>query len=274
MKYKIKLAVIMVLTLSMFYSCKKNVLRTTETFLPDDKAFVKFNLLSPGTPNVMIKVNEGKINSSTAGFLGVFPNTINLQDYVALPTTSNIKFSIPNLGTSNDSIIINTTQLTFQPKKFYSVTLADTGINRTFFSVLDNENIPLTADSFYNIRLIHAMADSTSLTPPNLSLIRVDSTSSTSFIRDTIINNIPYKTASNLVTVPTYSKRIGTTNSFHSFVRYRLFVTSTGVSIGNLVTPAQSTLITRRNTSIYAIGFIKGTGIFAPTLSSTILFNK
>ncbi|MCY7290974.1 MAG: DUF4397 domain-containing protein, partial [Ferruginibacter sp.] len=230
MKYKITLIVLTALTLSSLFGCKKNVLRSTETFLPDDKAYVKFALLSPNTPAVMIKVNEQKVNATTAGFLGVFPTTLNFQDYVALPTTSTIKFSLPNLGTGNDSIIINTTQLTFQPKKFYSATLADTGVDRTLFSVLDDENIPLTADSFYNIRLIHAMAKS-----PNLSLIRVDSTNATSFIRDTIINDIAFKSASKLVTVPVYSKRIGTSTTFHSFVRYRLFVTSTGVSIANLV---------------------------------------
>ena len=269
MKFKISSIIILVITISLFYSCEKNVLRSTETFLPDDKAFVKFNLLSPNTSNLMIKVNDSKINATTAGFLGVFPSTINFQDYVAIPTTSSIKFAQPNTGTGNDSLVILTTPLTFEAKKFYSLTLADTGIDRTLFSILDEENVPIPEDSFYNIRLINAMAKS-----PNLSLIRVDSTTSTSFIRDTIANNIAFKSASRLVTVPVYSKRIGTTSSFHSFVRYRLFVTSTGVSIGNLVTPPQNTVITRRNATIYAIGFVNGTGNFAPLLSPAILFNK
>lgn len=269
MKFKISSTLALLIAVSLFYSCEKNVLRSTETFLPEDKAFVKFFLLSPNTPNLMIKVNDSKINASTGGFLGVFPATLNNQDYVAIPTTSTIKFSQPNSGTGNDSLVILTTPLTFEAKKFYSLTLADTGIDRTLFSVLDEENVPIPADSFYNIRLINAMAKS-----PNLSLIRVDSTTSTSFIRDTIATNIAFKSASKLVTVPVYSKRIGTTTSFHSFVRYRLFISSTGVSIGNLVTPPQNTVITRRNISIYAIGFLNGTGTLAPTLSNTLLYNK
>ena len=271
MKCKISSTLALLIAVSLFYSCEKNVLRSTETFLPEDKAFVKFNLLSPSNPNIgiMIKVNEEKINASTAIFLGIFPLTINNQDYVAVPTTSSIKISQPNTGTRNDSLVILTAPFKFEAKKFYSLTLADTGIDRTLFSVLDEDNIPLPADSFYNLRFINAMAKS-----PNLSLIRVDSTTSTSFIRDTIANNIAFKNASSLVTLPVYPKRIGTSNSFHTFLRYRMIVTATGVSIGNLITPPQNTVITRRNTSIYAYGFANGIGVFAPTLSGTILFNK
>ena len=107
-------------------------------------------------------------------------------------------------------------KIDLQAKKYYSLTLADTGVDRTFFPLLDENGISLPPDSSYNIRLIHAMAKS-----PNLSLIRVDSTTSTSFIRDTIIKNVAFKGASDFFTVPIYSKRIGTTNTFHSFVRDR-----------------------------------------------------
>ena len=245
------------------------MLRSTETFLPEDKAFVKFYLLSPNTPSLMIKANEEKINNTTSGSNGVFPSTITFPDYAAIIPNSVIKLAIPNLGTRNDSVVLFTNKLTLEAKKFYSLTLADTGIDRTLFTILDENTNPLPADSFYNIRLINAMAKS-----PNLSLIRVDSTTSTSFIRDTIATDIAFKTASKLVAVPVYSKRItGTTSSFHSFVRYRLFVTTTGVSIGNLVTPAQSIAINQRNTSIYAVGFLNGTGNLIPQLTN-IVYNK
>ena len=268
MKIKLSSILLIVIACGLLNSCEKNVLRTTETFLPEDKAFAKFYLISPNTPNVMIKANDAKLNASTPGFGGVFPSTVTFPDYVAIPTNSVVKFSLPNLGTSNDSVVIFSNQVALEAKKYYSLTLADTGIDRTLFTILDDNSNALPADSSYNIRLVHAMAKS-----PNLSLVRVDSTSSTSVIRDTIIRDVAFKGASNFVTVPVYSKRIGTSASFHSFVRYRLVITATGVSIGNLITPAQTTGINQRNTSIYAIGFINGTGNLAPVLSQ-IVYNK
>jgi hypothetical protein len=269
MNIKLSSIVLTVLVISILYACKKNELRSTETFLPEGKSFVKFYLLSPNTPNLIIKANEEKINNSTSGFGGVFPSTINFPDYAAIPSSSTIKFALPYIGTGNDSLVLFTNQINLEAQKFYSVTLADTGIDRTQFVILDDNSGALPLDSFYNIRLVHAMAKS-----PNLSLIRVDSTTSTSFIRDTIIKNIAFKAASSFVTVPVYSKRVGTSSSFHSFVRYRLIISSTGVSLGNLVTPTQTTAINQRNTSIYASGFFNGvSGSLVPQLSS-IVYNK
>jgi hypothetical protein len=270
---QIQFIVFAFLSVILINSCEKNTLRTTETFLPEDKAYTKFYFISPGTPSVMVKVNNEKINGGNiSGSAGVFPSTITFPDYVATAAGGTLKLSQPNTGSSNDSIIIFTSTLPTVAKKYYSVTLADTGIDRTLFTIEDNQEAPLTDSGFYKIRLVNAMAKS-----PNLSLVRVDSNNATTVIRDTLIKDIAFKNASDFIKVPYTAKIVPGTNTtpptIFSFLRYRLIVTSTGASFGNLVTPAQTTAINQRYVSIYASGFLNGTGIYGPGLS-TIIYNK
>ena len=256
-------------------ACGKTELRTSENIFPTDKSLVKFVLLSPGTGNVMIKANDVKINSLSFGSSGIFPGIINSSsEYVALSPNSTISFALPFAGTGNDSIVLFKGNITTEAGKSYSATLADTGIDRTLFVVNDNAGV-LPMDSTYSIRFINAMAKS-----PSLSLIRVDSTNATQVVRDTLIRNIAYKSASDYVNVPLTAKRneasATTPQALHSFLRYRL-VTSTGVSLGNAITPPQtksSPGVNQRYISVYASGFATGAGIFAPTLQTTIVFNK
>ena len=262
-------------TLLLINSCEKTELRTTENITPTDKSLVKFFLLSPGTGAVMIKANDGKINSLSLGSGGIFPGIINSSsEYVAIAPNSTIKLALPFAGTANDSVIVFNGSISTEAGKNYSVTLADTGIDRTLFVVNDNAG-GLPKDSTYNIRLINAMAKS-----PSLSLVRVDSTSATQVIRDTIIRDIAFKTASNYINVPLTAKinEASTSNpkSIYSFLRYRL-VTSTGLSVGATITPPQTVSspgLNQRYISVYASGFASGTGIFAPVLQPTIVYNK
>jgi hypothetical protein len=270
---KTNFALIALLIIVLISSCEKNTLRTLDTFLPEDKAFTKFYFISPGTPSVMVKVNNEKLNGANiSGSAGVFPVTVTFPDYTATAPGGTLKLSLPNIGTSNDSITIFTSIMPTVAKKYYSVTLADTGIDRTLFTIEDNQEAPLTDSGFYKIRLVNAMAKS-----PNLSLVRVDSNNATSVIRDTLIKDIAFKNASDFIKVPYTAKIVPGTSTVpptvFSFLRYRLIVTSTGASFGNLVTPAQTTAINQRYVSIYASGFLNGTGIYAPGLS-TIIYNK
>lgn len=256
-------------------ACGKTELRTSENIFTTDKSLVKFVLLSPGTGNVMIKANDVKVNSLSFGSSGIFPGIVNSSsEYVALSPNSTISFALPFAGTGNDSIVLFKGNITTEAGKSYSATLADTGIDRTLFVVNDNAG-ELPMDSTYSIRLINAMAKS-----PSLSLIRVDSTNATQVVRDTLIRNIAYKSASDYVNVPLTAKRneasTTTPQALHSFLRYRL-VTSTGVSLGNAITSPQtksSPGVNQRYISVYSSGFATGAGIFAPTLQTTIVFNK
>jgi hypothetical protein len=239
-------------------SCDKAPLRSTITYLPTDKAFVRLALYSPGTPAVMIKANDVKINgNTTSGNGGFFPATTTFPDYAAVPANSTIKLSLANSGTQNDSIVLFNSQLNFEAGKFYSVTLADTGINRTAFSTPDEFLTP--KDSFLSVRLINAMVGST------LTLLRIDSATATDVVRDTLARNIPYKGTSGFISVKTFTTR--------PFIRIRIISSVNGRSYGSPQIPPQALATgSRRSITYYAFGFENGVTatIYAPGLSAHI----
>lgn len=231
-------------------SCEKAPLNNTITFLPTDKAFIRFALFSPNTPSVMIKADSVKLNGNTTpGFIGYFPATTTSPDYAAVPAGSTLQLSLANTGTQNDSIVLFKSKLALDAGKFYSVTLADTGVNRTAFSIEDQFLTPV--DSFLNVRLINAMVGST------LSLLRIDSTSATDVVRDTLARNIPYKGTSGFIAVNTFSTR--------PFIRIRIVSSLTGKPYGSPQTPPQTVQTgSKRSITYYAFGFEDG--VIAPYL--------
>jgi len=240
-----------------FYSCEKAPLRSTITFLPTDKAFVRIALFSPNTPAVMIKANDVKLNgNNTFGNGGFFPAITTFPDYSAVDAGSTIKLSLANSGTQNDSVVLFNSKLNLEKGKFYSVTLADTGINRTAFSIQDQFLPPV--DSFLSVRLINAMVGST------LTLIRVDSTNATDFVRDTLVRNIPFQGTSGFIAVKTFTLR--------AFIRIRIVSSINGRSYGTPQIPPQSLATgSRRSITYYAFGFENGTiAPFLPALSAHI----
>lgn len=246
-------------------ACKKNIIENLPYDLPTDKAYVRFALFSPGTTAVLIKVNDIKINgSNTGGNGGIYPSISNTPDYAAVPTTGNFRLSLANSGTSNDSVLIFNSQIAVQAGKFYAVTLADTGIDRTVFSVPDNLG-PLPDSGFFNLRLINAMAK----TEP-LNLIRIDSTSATSVVRDTIARNIAFKSASNFIKLSISPLPISPSapSVLYSFLRFRI-ATVSGVPLANVTPPAPISL-NQRSVTTYAFGFGNGTLIYSPGLSNFI----
>lgn len=240
-------------------ACKKNEITLTPYVVPTDKAFVRFALFSPGTPAVMIKVNDVKINgANTSGSSGLFPSTVNFPDYAAIPPNGTFRLSLPNAGTANDSVLLFNSSLNVEANKFYSVSLADTGADRTVFAIQDNFGA-IAADSFFTIRLINAMPKS-----PAINLIRVDSTNATTVVRDTIAKNITYKSASNYITSFIAPLR------GYSFLRFRT-VTTTGMLLSSIAPP--STTYNKRGVTVYASGFANGTGTLVPALS-TFIYNQ
>jgi hypothetical protein len=242
-------------------ACEKAGLRLTEYSLPTDKAFVKVALFSPGTPNVMIKANDVKLNgANTSGTIGFFPLTATFPDYVAVVPNATIKLSLPNTGTQNDSTVLFTSNLGgLEANKFYALTLCDTGVNRTVFAT---EDVFLPQrDSFLSVRLINATVGS------NLTFIRVDSNSATDVVRDTLAKNIPFKGSSGFISVKTFTTR--------SFIRLRAF-NANGLNIGGQVIPPQ-TLATgsRRSITVYTSGILGSTVIsLAPFMHNVAITNQ
>lgn len=241
-------------------SCEKAGLRLTAYSLPTDKAFLRIALLSPNTPNVMIKSNDVKINgNATAGFSGIFPSTFTFPDFCSVDPGATIKLSLPNTGTQNDSVVLFTSKIGLEAGKYYSLTLADTGVNRTGFSIED-KFIP-QVDSFTSVRLINATVGAT------LNFIRVDSNNATDFVRDTIARNVAYKNTSGFVSVKTFTTR--------AFIRLRVATTSGVALIGAAIPPQTLATGSRRSITVYSTGFIDGlTGQLIPQLFTSPVTNQ
>ncbi len=232
--------------------CEKAGLSLTEYSLPTGKAFVRFALLSPGTPAVMIKANEIKINgTNTSGSGGFFPATATFPDYAAVDPGAVLKLALPNLGTSNDSVVLFNSSIGVQAGKFYSVTLADTNSTRTAFATEDVFNQQV--DSFINIRLINACVGST------LNLIRVDSANGTDVVRDTLARNIPYKGTSGFIRCRALTTR--------PFIRIRVVRTDGRPLVAGVgLTPPQTAATAfRRSVTCYATGFDNGLATSVPS---------
>jgi hypothetical protein len=249
-------------------SCEKAPLRNTEVIIPSDKTFVRFAMFSPGTPSVALKANDIKLNGLTPGNIGFFPSTVGFPDYVAVPVNSTLKISLQNSGTQNDSVVVFSEKLNMAIGKFYSYTLADTGINRTAF-IYEDQFLP-QQDSILSIRLINAMVGT------GLHLIRIDSISATNVVRDTLAKNIPYKGSSGFIPVRVFGK-----DPVSSFVRIRIVSATTGrnfLAAGRAtadqhqgqIQPQALATGSRRSITYYGYGFENGTGIYAPGLSPHI----
>jgi hypothetical protein len=252
---KLTLAPVILILLGsiLFLACEKNDLRLTQFDLLTDQGFVKFAMFSPpvsgAITSVMIKVNDIKVNGATTPVHnGYFPSN-NLADYAAIAPNGTFRLSLPNLGTGNDSIVLFTGPLTIETAKPYTVVLADTGVNRTLFSVSD-DNIAIPDSGFASVRLVNAS--------PNagpLNFIRIDSTSPTVFTRDTIARNIAFKSGSTFIKIP-----FGT-------YRYRVTTAAGGVyAINNSVNIAN-----RRSATLFSTGFVGGTANFIPALTAPLL---
>jgi len=240
-----------------FFACDKNELRLTEYDLPQDKAYIRFALFSPGTPSTMIKVNDVKINgATTSGNGGFFPSIVNSPDYSAITPNGNFRLSLPNTGTGNDSVLLYSGTLAVEAKKFYSVCLADTGISRTLFAIEDKLGA-LPDSGYVNIRLINAQPKLEAL-----NLIRIDSTSSTVVVRDTIARNIAYKSATDYIKTSISPLPLPTPPGNYSFLRFRV-VTASGLTVGSVSLPTSPTP-NQRSMTAYAFGFSNGTGVYAP----------
>jgi hypothetical protein len=138
--------------------------------------------------------------------------------------------------------------------KYYTVLLADTGVDRTVFIVPD-DTPPPPDTGFMNLRFVNAMAK----TQP-LSLIRIDSANATTVIRDTLFKNVAFKEASPFVRV--------SVKQVHPFLRYRMIIAATGQLIGpSFTVSSTATFLNLRSGTIYAAGFGNGTtGSLVPTL--------
>lgn len=154
---KIILAVF-VTTTGLLWACKKNELRQTPFDGVEGKALVKFNYSSPYfykttapvVPNraVTIKIN-GKIVSSPITYSTPYPggglNTggNSYADYLsAEPGMNTISVVIPFSKTSQDSIVLYTTQVDLKANEYQTIHITDTAENTTHIISYDPYDKP------------------------------------------------------------------------------------------------------------------------------------
>ena len=237
-------------------ACQKSELRATEYDLPTTQTFVRFVFLSPGLPFVMIKVNDKKVNGNfTLGSGGIFPTNSTIAEYAAIPPNGALRLSLPNTGTSNDSVVLFTGNMTTMKGIYYTTVLADSNSTRSLLSFVDDPG-PLPDSAFTRLRFINASGKS-----PGLTLIRIDSSSATLVTRDTLFRNVAFGNATEFITIPT--------NPVNAFLRYRLVQTSTGALVGAPFSPLIGSSSNRRATTLISSG-IWGT-TFSPGLSFQIV---
>jgi len=263
-KINCNLSILVVLVI-IFISCEKSELRLTETFLPTDQAFVRFNLHSPNTlGSVAIKINDQKINGNlTSPISGVFPAVVNTPEYAAVPVGSNFKLSILRTASLTDSVLLFSSNLQLEKNKFYSVYLADTFSTRSLF-ILEDNDASLVDTAFVKLRLVNAMPNTA------LSFIEIDSLNPTSVKRDTLSRNIAFKSSSGFLTVPLR-------NPTNAPLRFRIVSSSTGATVASfnptVAYATAGTFSAGRSMTITISGFLGGTSPYSPSLQSTI-YNK
>lgn len=262
MKIKNILAVAFFIS-TFFIACKKNELATTEYTLPVDKAMVRLAFFSPTvtTTSVMIKVNDVKLNGAFTNIsAGFFPTAVLNSDYAAVPPNATFKLSIPNTATSNDSVVLFTSNFGgVEANKFYTLILTDTGVNRTGFR-LDDSEAQNPDSGFVSLRFANAVPNAP------INIIRIDSANPTTVVRDTILRNIAFKSASAFTRIS-----LASAVTPASAIRFRA-VTGTGgaVPAGIVIGNTAPGLVNRRVATIFATGFAAGATTWASAFGNSM----
>lgn len=146
-------------------ACKKQIAEPVALFrIPDvDAAKLKINFASihRNNPSVQIKLNNERVSNlitARTPFPGGGFNTggDNRPDYLALkPGEAAVSISLPNAGTSQDSVKLLSAQVTLQSRKYYTLHTADTGTNiKTLLIEDDATNAPAGFSKYRFVNLI------------------------------------------------------------------------------------------------------------------------
>lgn len=165
MRFIIIILTVLTITSIMLVACEKNVLRQSPFHGVEGKALVKFNYSSPYfyrttapvVPNraVTIKIN-GKIVSSPITYSTPYPggglNTggNSFADYLsAEPGLNTISIVIPFRQTSEDSVVLYTTQVDLKANEYQTIHITDTAENTTHLITYDPYNKPDSGKVLY-----------------------------------------------------------------------------------------------------------------------------
>ncbi|MEO6000722.1 MAG: hypothetical protein ABIN89_27990 [Chitinophagaceae bacterium] len=174
MKKNILAIVVICISITAYYSCKRDYTMKSPAYPTGGKSFLKIIDASPNFRKVFnqpdsfnVIINGKKITAYTPGstvlmtFGAIFPTTSSAYGYLAIdPGTSIVSLS---LGVSNpDSVQIATFTKTFDPDKYYTFMITDAiGPTRDTAKMFIKDVYSPVPTGYYNLRFIHAVLNDT-----------------------------------------------------------------------------------------------------------------
>lgn len=181
-------------------SCKKNSVPVPYTPV-SDSALLKINYTSlykaNPNPSVQLEVNGQRVSSlltyGTSTYTsypypggGLNTGGGSTPDYFSVaPGSNKISVAIPKVGTSIDSVVLYSTNITLAGGNYYTLHIADTAANMQ--SVLITEDVAAPDSGFSKYRFVNLMPDQTAL--------------DLYFGTTKVASNIPYKGSSPVFTL-------------------------------------------------------------------------
>lgn len=247
-------------------SCEKNDLRLKETIDPSNGSFFKLGWFSPAlkSQGVRLKINGQVVSNqlglgytSTSTYAMPFPggglNTggNNKNDYLAVPVGSvKVELAVPKKGTSEDSILVLTTNTTLEQGRYYSLMVTDSFPN--IQSYVLNDDVTYADSGSIKLRFTNAIPN----VGGTLEFLRSNTTTGYNKV---VATNVNYMEATDFMVLP-YVAGSDT-------IKIRKTGTTT-----ILATYATSNLANRRVFTVVGRGYTSATGSRAPGVS--IIYNK
>jgi hypothetical protein len=141
--------------------CEKNGLRSVDMMKSENDVYTKVyfyppeirQLPPPLQPGSMMKIGETKMGAS---FFYSLVTPANAGVFQILPAgNQEVRFTIPEAGTTKDSITFFTTHLNFEKGKYYSLFVCDTNSTMKMIQVEDDYTAP--KEGFGKLRFAHIM---------------------------------------------------------------------------------------------------------------------
>lgn len=250
MKKYLKMSLIFAIAASAVAGCKKtsdnNVFSDYDIVDQNANALIKvnYNVAYYNNPFVQIKINGVRVSGTNIRTRYPFPgggfNTLggSTGDYLPIKAgSSDILISIPNRGTSTDSIVVFKTNITTTAGQRYSIHVADTLATK---SILVQENYTEPDSGKFRMKFVNLIANA-----PSLDLYNGTSL---------VATNIPFLGSSSEFTLTSD----GTTSTAWTLRVAGSAPNSTAVATYS----SASTILQRRVYTAFATGYIGNTDSF------------
>lgn len=154
----LKTGILLIIAGLIISGCKKDISwKAVRDNVSPGQARLKINAVTQyrANPSFHLKVNGSRVSNlitARTPFPGGGYNTGggSVNDYLAVPSgTINISGAIPYVGSSVDSVLFFSENITIDQNSYYTAHLADTGVNTRIVVIKDDHTQPATGQSRY-----------------------------------------------------------------------------------------------------------------------------